>query len=66
MSKVDELKGEIERLPKEEFTELLRWLSELELTKPALWAYTAGRSRDDINSNINGYLGEIGSFTWLY
>jgi len=28
MSKVDELKGEIERLPKEEFTELLRWLSE--------------------------------------
>ena len=28
MSKVDELKTEIERLPKEEFTELLRWLSE--------------------------------------
>jgi len=28
MSKVDELKTEIERLPKEEFTELVRWLSE--------------------------------------
>ncbi len=28
MSKVNELKTEIERLPKEEFTELVRWLSE--------------------------------------
>ncbi len=28
MSKVDELKVEIERLPSEEFTELFRWLSE--------------------------------------
>jgi len=28
MAKVDELKSEIERLPKEEFTELVRWLSE--------------------------------------
>lgn len=28
MSKVDELKTEIERLPHEEFTELIRWLSE--------------------------------------
>jgi hypothetical protein len=28
MSKVDELKTEIERLPKDEFTELVRWLSE--------------------------------------
>ena len=28
MSKVDELKSEIERLPTEEFTELVRWLSE--------------------------------------
>ena len=28
MSKVDELKTEIERLPKEEFTELVKWLSE--------------------------------------
>lgn len=28
MSKVDELKIEIERLPEEEFTELVRWLSE--------------------------------------
>ncbi len=28
MSKVDELKTEIERLPKEEFAELVRWLSE--------------------------------------
>ncbi len=28
MSKVEELKNEIERLPKEEFTELCRWLSE--------------------------------------
>jgi hypothetical protein len=28
MSKVDELKTEIERLPKEDFTELVRWLSE--------------------------------------
>ncbi|MBI4490119.1 MAG: hypothetical protein HY694_13635 [Deltaproteobacteria bacterium] len=28
MSKVDELKTEIEKLPKEEFTELVRWLSE--------------------------------------
>jgi hypothetical protein len=28
MSKVDELKAEIERLPEEEFTELVRWLSE--------------------------------------
>lgn len=27
MSKVDELKTEIERLPQEEFTELVRWLS---------------------------------------
>jgi hypothetical protein len=28
MSKVDDLKTEIERLPSEEFTELARWLSE--------------------------------------
>jgi hypothetical protein len=28
MSKVDELKIEIERLPEEDFTELVRWLSE--------------------------------------
>lgn len=28
MSKVDQLKTEIERLPNEEFTELVRWLSE--------------------------------------
>ena len=28
MSKVEELKNEIERLPEEEFTELCRWLSE--------------------------------------
>jgi hypothetical protein len=28
MSKVEKLKFEIERLPKEEFTELVRWLSE--------------------------------------
>ena len=28
MAKVDELKNEIEKLPKEEFTELVRWLSE--------------------------------------
>ena len=28
MAKVDELKTEIERLPQEEFTELVRWLSE--------------------------------------
>ena len=27
MSKVDELKTEIDRLPQEEFTELVRWLS---------------------------------------
>jgi hypothetical protein len=30
MSKVDELKRVIERLPREEFTELVRWLSEKE------------------------------------
>lgn len=28
MSKVEELKTEIERLPQEEFAELVRWLSE--------------------------------------
>jgi hypothetical protein len=28
MSKVDELKREIEQLPEDEFTELVRWLSE--------------------------------------
>ncbi len=28
MSKVDELKTEIEKLPMKEFTELVRWLSE--------------------------------------
>ncbi len=28
MSKIDELKAEIERLPSEEFAELFRWLSE--------------------------------------
>jgi hypothetical protein len=28
MSKIQELKNEIEQLPKEEFTELCRWLSE--------------------------------------
>jgi hypothetical protein len=28
MAKVDELKIEIEQLPEEEFTELVRWLSE--------------------------------------
>ena len=30
MSKVDELKTEIERLPREEFAELVRWVSEKE------------------------------------
>jgi hypothetical protein len=30
MSKIDELKADIERLPSEELTELLRWLSEKE------------------------------------
>jgi hypothetical protein len=30
MSKVDKLKTEIEGLPKDEFTELVRWLSEKE------------------------------------
>ena len=28
MSKIDELKAEIERLPSQEFAELFRWLSE--------------------------------------
>ena len=28
MSKIQEIKNEIEQLPKEEFTELCRWLSE--------------------------------------
>ena len=28
MAKIDKLKSEIEKLPKEEFTELARWLSE--------------------------------------
>ena len=28
MSKIDKLKTEIERLPREEFGELVRWLSE--------------------------------------
>lgn len=28
MSKIEELKAEIERLPSKEFTELFRWLSE--------------------------------------
>ena len=28
MSKIDDLKVEIEKLPREEFTELFRWLSE--------------------------------------
>jgi hypothetical protein len=28
MSKIDELKAEIERLPRKEFAELFRWLSE--------------------------------------
>jgi hypothetical protein len=30
MSKVEELKTQIEKLPKDEFTELVRWLSEKE------------------------------------
>jgi len=30
MSKIDELKADIERLPSEELAELLRWLSERE------------------------------------
>jgi hypothetical protein len=30
MSKIDELKADIERLPSEELTELFRWLSEKE------------------------------------
>jgi hypothetical protein len=30
MSKIDELKADIERLPSEELAELLRWLSEKE------------------------------------
>jgi hypothetical protein len=33
MSKVDDLKMEIERLPSEEFTELVRWLSEKDWEK---------------------------------
>jgi hypothetical protein len=33
MSKVEELKNEIEQLPKEEFTELCRWLSEKDSAK---------------------------------
>ena len=30
MSKIDELKADIERLPSEQFAELFRWLSEKE------------------------------------
>jgi hypothetical protein len=30
MSKIDELKAEIERLPSQEFAEIFRWLSEKE------------------------------------
>jgi hypothetical protein len=33
MSKIDELKAEIERLPSEEFAELFRWLSEKDWEK---------------------------------
>lgn len=33
MSKIEELKAEIERLPKDEFTELFRWLSERDWEK---------------------------------
>lgn len=33
MSKIDELKAEIERLPSEQFAELCRWLSEKEWEK---------------------------------
>ena len=33
MSKVDALKSEIEGLPKEEFAELVRWLSEKDWTR---------------------------------
>ncbi len=36
MSKVEELKNEIEQLPKEEFTELCRWLSDRD---SASWDY---------------------------
>ncbi len=33
MSKIDELKAEIERLPSEEFAEIFRWLSEKDWEK---------------------------------
>lgn len=33
MSKIDELKSEIERLPSQEFAELFRWLSEKDWEK---------------------------------
>ena len=33
MSRIDDLKAEIERLPSEEFTELFRWLSEKDWEK---------------------------------
>ena len=33
MSKIDELKAEIERLPSQEFAELFRWLSEKDWEK---------------------------------
>jgi hypothetical protein len=33
MSKIDDLKAEIERLPSEEFAELFRWLSEKDWEK---------------------------------
>ena len=33
MSKIEELKAEIERLPSEEFTEFFRWLSERDWEK---------------------------------
>jgi hypothetical protein len=50
MSKVEELKNEIEKLPKEEFSELCRWLSEKD------WASWDNEIADDSDAGRLDFL----------
>jgi len=50
MAKVDELKSEIEKLPKEEFSEIVRWLSEKD------WARWDKEIEDDSNAGKLDFL----------
>ena len=68
MSRVDELKTEIERLPQEEFSELARWLSEKDWErwdKEIEADYSAGKLdflvREALEEKTKGTLKDLGN-----